>query len=108
MPLTPGQRKKNERERKKSLGITTVSTDLSCAQLEKLENLCEIFGDNKTGNYSKDELISTLIDKAHAQSKNMGKCSNCKELLPKGCNGIFKGDSRCEKKYLSQVNIKLI
>ncbi len=106
MALTPTQRKKNERERKKSMGVTSVSTELSSTQLSKLDVLCSSFGDNN-GNYSRDELLSTLIDKAHSQLKLMGSCSNCNEKLPKGCNGIFKGNSDCKKQYLSQTQINL-
>lgn len=108
MPVTPAKiRKQAERAKKKAMGITTVSSQLSSSQLTQLNELCSAFGDN-TGDYSHCEMISTLITKAHAQSAKLPTCTHCKLKLPKGCNGTFKGESKCQKKYLSQTPIKLM
>lgn len=107
--LSAKERKRKEREKEKTLGVTKVFTKLSMKQIKKLDDLCAAFGD-KNSDYTRDEMLSTFVDLAHAQLQEQPKCKHCNLQLPKGCNGNKKVNLNvpCEKKYLRNYPLKLM
>ncbi|OXS14910.1 hypothetical protein CGX12_11870 [Zobellella denitrificans] len=96
--MTPTERKRKSRAAARAAGITKVEVMLGPAELERLQQLCEIRGGVR-GPYTADEFISLLIHRSwqHLQGQlaELGACAHCNSALPQGCAGLLKGDSRC-------------
>lgn len=96
--MTAAERKRKSRAAARAAGINKVEVMLGPAELERLQQLCEIRGGVR-GPYTQDEFISLLIHRnwqqLQGQLAELGNCSHCKSPLPAGCDGLLKGDSRC-------------
>lgn len=96
--MTPTERKRKSRAAARAAGITKVEVMLGPAELERLQQLCEIRGGVR-GPYTADEFISLLIDRnwqlLQKQLAKLGGCDYCGDYLPQGCDGLLKGDIRC-------------
>lgn len=92
------ERKRKSRAAAKAAGITRLEVLLGEAELQRLDELCRVRGGVR-GPYSADEYISLLIhrdwQRLQQQLAELGHCAHCRDALPQGCNGLFKGDSRC-------------
>lgn len=96
--MTATERKRKSRAAAKAAGITKVEVMLGSAEIERLQQLCEIRGGVR-GPYTTDEFISLLIHRnwQHLQEQlnRLGNCAHCGTQLPTGCDGLLKGDRRC-------------
>lgn len=94
------KRKRRQRQREKDAGIHEVRVNLTATEHDRLLEICRVrAGCGKP--YDSSELVALLIDrdwkKLQEQLAELGekRCAKCKESLPKGCDGLFKGDSAC-------------
>lgn len=89
------KRKQEERERDKQEGVVRVSMKLTQEHGERLNELCYLM------EYDKAELVALLIHRKWQEIKavtdSLGECEFCREQLPKGCQGKFKGHGMCFK-----------
>lgn len=110
--MTPTERKRKSRAAARAAGITKVEVMLGSAEIERLQQLCEIRGGVR-GPYTQDEFISLLIhrnweqlQKQLANLASLGNCAHCGTQLPAGCDGLFKGDIRCwHTEYAKQLEL---
>lgn len=95
---TPAQRKTNERERLRAMGVKTLEVKLSAREIAKLERNRVIRGGTR-GPYDANEYLATLLARDTEQLdrdlSQLGTCPHCHNALPEGCEGRNKGDSRC-------------
>ncbi|MDE5179929.1 hypothetical protein [Vibrio fluvialis] len=96
------QRKRKSRasaaKRREALGIERVEIELSKKARDELEFLRHARG--PLGDpYLVGEYISELImndaQRYQEQVAALGCCGKCKNPLPRGCDGLFDGDSDC-------------
>ncbi|KYO58422.1 hypothetical protein [Vibrio parahaemolyticus] len=106
------ERKRRQRQREKELDIQEVRLKLSKVDRERLETMCKARA--VTGEpYDMDEYITLLIDrdwqKLQQQLKELNGqcCGKCKDPLPGGCNGLFKGDSACYHTWPNWKDLRL-
>lgn len=99
-------RKAAERERKKALGSVEVRVVLSQKEVERLDEICQGRARLGAEPYSRDELITVLINKDYdryqVQLAKVQKtpCPKCKKSWPEGCERFFAGDSKCRFHYV--------
>lgn len=109
---TAAERKAKQRANEAAKGIGRLEIKLSVLEQIMLDELNQRFGDKRGHgqgeDYDSNETITTLIAMAHSQMSKLGRCGKCKDALPAGCKGLFKGDSQCEKRYLHQTDLNLV
>lgn len=97
-PAPAGERKRRSRERMRQLGVKVIEVRLSPSVQRRLDEARHFRGGLR-GPYSVDEYIDTLIRedsvRLERQLAKLGACQKCGSMLPKGCDGLFKGDSDC-------------
>ena len=98
---TAAQRKRDERERLRTQGITVLSFKVSSAQKDKLTRLCNETVRPGDDPFTFDELLTRIIEKEYKLFENKlaelskYKCSKCQDPLPANCNKLFYGDAGC-------------
>lgn len=92
------QRKRQQRERDKAMGIKTLQLPLSENERVMLQYNCRIRG-GIDGPYDATEYIATLIRRDGARLKRdlsqLGKCANCDKPLPEGCAAKRRNEQDC-------------
>lgn len=91
-------RKQKSRERRKQFDMKTIELSLSATQRETLARVCALRG-GVEGPYSVQEYFTALLaaDAARLddQLRDLAPCAFCQRALPKGCEGMFKGQREC-------------
>lgn len=92
------ERKRRQRERQRSFGRHVIEVVLSDREFEQMKQSCSLRAAGRDP-YDMDEYISTLIRRDHerltAQLAELGACPKCGDVLPGGCDGLFKGEEAC-------------
>lgn len=94
------ERKRRQRQREKEADIQEVRLKLSRVERERLSKMCQVRA-GASEPYDAAEYVALLIDRDWARLQqqltdlNSQRCGKCKDKLPSGCNGLFKGDSEC-------------
>lgn len=92
-------KQKAEREsREKHLGLAKVELELTTEDRERLDRMCQlraVVGEPYTREEYLAELIQQDEQRYQEQVATLGCCGKCKSALPKGCDGVFEGDSEC-------------
>ncbi|QNE59111.1 hypothetical protein H5404_25280 (plasmid) [Vibrio parahaemolyticus] len=94
------ERKRRQRQREKEADIQEVRLKLSKVERERLAEMCQVRAGSREP-YDAAEYVALLIDRDWQKLQqqlaelNSQCCGKCKDPLPGGCNGLFKGDSEC-------------
>ena len=102
MSKSPAQRAKEYRERKKAKGGHDVRLNLGKHEWQALEILTKARAGCRES-YEPGEYLAMLFRKIlphdlallEKQLAELEDCKGCKQPLPKGCGGCFKGQSDC-------------
>ena len=98
---SPAERKRLERQRLRSQGVTVVRFKLSNTQRVNLGRLCNETVRPGDAPFTYDELITRLIDKesklldSKLEKLKQSNCTRCHQQLPANCNRLFYGDVDC-------------
>lgn len=101
-PLTGAERAKRARNKANDLGMKEIRFKVSAQEYEMIEKLCAL----RAGclePYTPSDYLVTLFRKVlplddkqyHTQANALGMCDYCKDVLPAGCGGAFKGEKPC-------------
>jgi hypothetical protein len=92
------ERKRKSRANQKEKGFEKFEITLAESTSKKLKELCQVRAGVRE-HYDYNEFMILLIENNHKQLQdqleNLGSCDKCNCQLPKGCEGIFNGDSAC-------------
>ncbi|MGY5383262.1 hypothetical protein [Vibrio metschnikovii] len=106
------ERKRRQRQREKEADIQEVRLKLSRVERERLSKMCQVRA-GASEPYDAAEYVALLIDRDWARLQqqltdlNSQCCGKCKDPLPSGCNGLFKGDSECFHTYPNYKDLAL-
>lgn len=94
------ERKRRQRQKAKKADIQEVRLKLSKVEREHLTEMCQVRAGSREP-YDAAEYVALLIqrdwEKLQKQLAELNSqcCGKCKDPLPGGCDGLFKGDSEC-------------
>lgn len=92
------ERKRRSRARLAALDIKVLEIPLSARERAQMDEARTVRGGD-AGPYELTEYIATLIRRDHErlaqQLADLGDCAHCKQALPAGCGGTFKGQGEC-------------